>query len=610
MSNLIHQLPDSIANQIAAGEVIQRPASAVKELMENAIDAGASSIKLIVKDAGRSLIQVIDNGCGMTTEDAKMSFERHATSKIKSAQDLFAIRTMGFRGEALASIGAIAQVELKTKKVEDEAGYLVKMEASKIVEEGICQCQDGTSIAVRNLFFNVPARRNFLKSNTVELKRIIEEFQRIAIAHPEIAFQLYNNDAELFHLAEGNLRQRVVAVFGNSYNERLVPIEESTSICVINGYIGKPESAKKTRGEQYLFVNRRFIKSNYLNHAIRSAYEELIPKENYPLYVLFLEIDPAAIDINVHPTKNEIKFEHERAVYTFVNASARRALAKFSVTPTLDFNQETSFDTASGFGALGVSQKGRVEQPSNFGGGGLINPVRPERKQGLNDWEKLYTDNPSDGLSKSVTVQSDWKDQLHKNQNDDLPFTEQLPYQIHKQYVIAPIKSGFLLIDQQVAHQRILFERYQELMNEQQAASQQQLFPKTITVSTVEYEILKDLLDDINKLGYDIQDFGKNTFVVHGIPADLSSGNEELAIQQLLEQFKDNTKALQLNKREELAKSLSVSNGIKRHRQLSVQEMKTLIDELFACESPYAGPNGQPTCISFNLEDLAKQFMK
>ena len=391
MADIIQLLPDAIANQIAAGEVIQRPASVVKELLENAVDAGATEIKLIVKEAGKTLIQVIDNGCGMSETDARMSFERHATSKIRGSEDLFAIRTMGFRGEAMASIAAVAQVEMRTRQHDQDLGNKLVIEASEVKVQEPCQCVAGTTLSVKNLFYNVPARRNFLKSNAAEMRHIVEEFQRIALANPELFFSLHHNGNQVFHLQPGNLRQRIVAVFGAGTNKKLVPVEEDTDVLKLHGFVGKPEFAKKTRGEQYFFVNDRFIKSPYLNHAVMTAYEDLLPKEVYPLYIIFIDIDPARIDINVHPTKQEIKFDDERLVYNYLKVSVRHALGQFSITPSMDFDQETAFSkprTPASFDPE-MPPQAEIRTSSANSGGGWHPPVSNQGNP-AKDWQQLY----------------------------------------------------------------------------------------------------------------------------------------------------------------------------------------------------------------------------
>ncbi len=616
--DIIRLLPDNIANQIAAGEVIQRPASAVKELLENSIDSGATHIKLIVKQAGKSLVQVIDNGCGMSETDARMSFEKHATSKIRAAEDLFNIRTMGFRGEALASIAAIAQVELKTKQTGEQLGTSIEIEGMKILKQEPCQTPEGTSIAMKNLFFNVPARRNFLKSDTVELKNIIEEFQRIALAHPKIGFQLFNNDYEMYHLKAGNLKQRIVAMFGENYAGKIVPVEEKSYALHVYGFTGKPEFSKKTRGEQFIFVNNRFIKSPYLNHAVSMAFEQMLPQGSFPFYVLFLDIDPAKIDINVHPAKHEIKFEDEKLVYTFVNLGVKHALGAYSVSPTLDFNQEHHLNNNDTFTQqprtwLEITQHATTTKdakkfapPSNF------QPLTTREENNLKNWEHAFdtVGKTEDGRQKTeANTELGSASDFGLRTSDAEAYKEAVPpHQIQRRYIVSQIKSGFILIDQQAAHERIMFERYLKLLDRNKNESQRQLFPQNLDLNAMDAQILHQLLPDINNLGFDIQEFGKNSFVIHGFPADLLQGDEKKMIEELIEQYKMNLQITKLSKRENLAKSLAYSSSIKAGKKLSVEEMKTLIDELFACENAFNAPNGKFTFITLANDELEKRF--
>jgi len=622
MSDIIQQLPDSIANQIAAGEVIQRPASAVKELMENAIDAGATSVKLIIKDAGKTLLQVIDNGCGMSETDARMSFERHATSKIKNIDDLFHIRTMGFRGEALASIAAVAQVELKSKMTGEELGTQLIIEGSEVKSQEPVQCAEGTSIAVKNLFYNVPARRNFLKSPPVEMRHIIDEFQRIALSYPHIHFTLHHNGMEIFHLKAGNLRQRIVSIFGSNYNERLVPIEENTNITNIIGFIGKPEFAKKTRGEQFLFVNNRFIRSNYLNHAIVNAYDELLPRDSYPLYVLFIDIEPSRIDINVHPTKQEIKFEDEKIIYAFVNSATKRALGKYSVSPTLDFDSETAFGRLESFSrSNAVPQQNYSPAESDSQTANKLRTSFPSKgdlddfkQSNLKQWEKLYEGSREErtpGEPATFTIPSRWEAETATHH----PLIsgeekESSAFQVHEKFIVSQIKSGFILVDQQAAHERVLFEKYLNQLEKNIAPSQQQLFPQTLQLSPSDFLVAKEILTEIRALGFDLQEFGNNALVLHGIPADVLEGNELKMLEQIIEGYKESQTNVQLDKREELAKLFAKNSAIKNGTPLTEKEMKGLLDQLFGCEFPMSAPDGRLTFITFNLKEIEKQFEK
>ena len=621
MSDIINLLPDAVANQIAAGEVVQRPASAIKELMENAIDAGADKIQLVVNNAGKTLIQVIDNGCGMSVSDARLCFERHATSKIKLAEDLFAIRTMGFRGEAMASIAAIAQVELKTRRHEDEIGTFIEVESSKVIKQEPIAVSAGTNISVKNLFYNIPARRNFLKSNSVEMRHIIDEFQRLALAHPEVFFSLHSDNNELFHLPAAGLKQRIIHLFGSTYNQRLVPVEEETSIIKLKGFIGKPEFGKKTRGEQYFFVNNRFIKDPYLNHAVMGAYQELLPTDTYPLYVLFIDIDPAKIDINVHPTKTEIKYQDDRSIYAIIRSAVKRSLGRYNITPSLDFDQENGFSQMvtpkplneivppsinfnPNFNPFDTEDK----RAPNVGGGSrsIGSSLLAEPKNALTrNWESLYEITEKASFTQ-LPIPS-----LGTEKNEVEPTSGKAIFQLHNRFIVSQIRSGFMLIDQQSAHERILFERFLEQLENQQGASQQSLFPQTINLSSADFELIQDLLPDIQSLGFIIRPFGKNAFVIDGIPADLASSlGATQVLEQLLENYKNNQEVNRLSKRENLARSLARSTAIKAGTALSAEEMSDLIDKLFACDSPNISLNSKNVIITFTLKELLEKFGK
>ncbi len=618
MPDIIQLLPDPVANQIAAGEVIQRPASAIKELVENAIDANATEVKVIVKDAGKTLIQVIDNGKGMSETDARLSFERHATSKIRKAEDLFAINTMGFRGEALASIAAVAQVTMKTRRKEDDIAVCIQIKDSKITSQELCQAPQGTSFSVKNLFYNVPARRNFLKSDTVEFRHITSEFIHIVLAHPQIHFSLHHNDKEIYHLPKGNLRQRIIGILGKKYNERLVPVEELTDTIGIHGFVGKPEFAKKKRSYQYFFVNNRFIKSPYLNHALRGAYDELIGNDVHPFYILFIDIDPKQIDINVHPTKQEIKFEDERIVYNYLKVATRHALGKHHITPTLDFETEQG---------LNFSQN-RPQTNDGFSSEKTYkSPSFPQSSSGnTKNWEKLYS-----GLEKILPILDPEGTSIHIEREDDamenttqntpqsrqLSFTEQSnldegqsehrgPFQIHNTYIANQIKSGLVLIHQRRAHERILFEKYYQAFQGGEMLTQKELFPDTVTLPTDDAILMKAMIPELQLLGFQIEDFGNNAFIVHGIPADMDS-NPTLAIETLLNQYKDNLD-LELDHRENIARSMASSAAVRVGDSLTEKEMSELINLLFACQMPHASPTGKKIFIKLKLEDLAQQF--
>jgi len=610
--DIIHLLPDAIANQIAAGEVVQRPASVVKELLENSIDADATKIQLIVKDAGKGLIQVIDNGIGMSNTDARMSLERHATSKIKSADDLFRIKTMGFRGEALPSIAAVAQLELKTCREKDELGTIIIIEDSELKNQEPTAHPKGTSIAVKNLFYNVPARRNFLKSNPVELRHTIEELQRIALANPEISFTMHQNDLEVYNLTEGKLSQRVVNLFGKAYQEQLIPCSEETELINITGYIGKLDSCKKTRGEQFLYVNNRFIRSNYLNHAVTNAYEGLISKDYYPFYVLFIQIDPKRIDINVHPTKTEVKFEDERLIYGIIKSGVRQALGAHNVSPSLDFGFDVNFESAT----ASLSKSARISQADrNYG----QFKSTPQEQSNVDHWSKLYdvarheseTDpgelqqELEDRTKNSVTIASGFD----RIKNSDEIETNS-PFQVHRSYVLKQVKSGVLLINQHAAHERILYERYKWIIKHSKGSSQQFLFPRQMEFNPGDFSLVTEMESEIRALGFDFEFFGNNSIVVNAIPADAIGRGEEALFEGLIEQFKKNQKDLHLDKNESLIRAIAKKSATPPGRKLTLDEMVSLIDQLFACENANYTPSGQPTFVILDHQKIEELFSR
>jgi DNA mismatch repair protein MutL len=610
MPDIIHVLPERVANQIAAGEVIQRPASAIKELLENAVDAGATSVKVIVKDAGKTLLHVIDNGCGMSKSDAETCLMRHATSKIQKTEDLFNIRTMGFRGEALASIAAIAHVEIKTKRQEDDLGTQINIEGSDIVSNEPCGCNDGTSIAVKNLFYNVPARRNFLKSDPVETKHIIDEFQRVALAYPNIAFSLFNNDNEVFHLTKGSLRQRVVGVFGRNYNQKLVPVEEDASVVNISGFVSKPEFARKTRGEQFFFVNKRFIKNGYLHHAIQNAFQYLISKENIPSYFIFLELNPKTIDINIHPTKTEVKFENDRTIYAILMAAVKKALGEHNIAPMLDFERETGFEIPPlGKGEVISMPEVKVDPTYNpFNQGATWTDTSSQSKPSVENWEELYR--PGGAVARQNLESDVNQSQLELDENDDQRGQARRPIQIHRRFIICQIKSGLIIIDQQNASERTLYERYLLALKSSKAAVQKSLFSKTIAMNPGDFELVKEMKDELNTLGFEIREFGKNTVVIEGVPADSVEKDAEVLLERILEMYKDNVIDLKLERQDNLARSMAKSLCVKAGRVLQEEEMTVMIDELFACSMPYYTPNGNPTITTLTNEELNAKFGK
>lgn len=611
MIDIIILLPDNIANQIAAGEVIQRPSSAVKELLENAVDAGATSIQLHIIDAGKTLIQVIDNGKGMSETDARMCFERHATSKIKNIEDLFHIRTMGFRGEALASIAAVAQVELKTRRAEDELGTFLEIDNSIVRKHEACACAVGTNICMKNLFFNVPARRNFLKSNTAEMRHIVDQFIHVALAFPNIFFSLTSNGQQVFYLEAGNHKQRFLQLLGNQYNTKLVAVKETTDYLDINGFVGKPEAAKKTRGDQYFFVNNRFIKSAYLNHAVTAAFDALLPKDSFPLYALYIDLDPSQVDINVHPTKQEIKFEDEKIVYAFVQAAVKHALAQFSISPSLDFSLNADMMQTEAISQPFTQEKRETVTASElyqkFSQKNQAHLIEPNQKTELKHWKDFYENKFTNESSECTVERTVTQNMLYAVNNYQLPI---INCQLLNTYIVASADNNFMLIHQQHAHERILFERYATAIQDKQAVTQQTLFPVTLELSPQDAALLHELLPDLQLLGYKIEEFGGNSFIIQGTPADILHGNEEHSIELLLEQLKHFSNELKFSRREKLIHCMARQQAIKAGQALADKEMKTLIEELFSCNTPSVTPNGSPVFIEFSDEQLLKMFAK
>lgn len=600
MPDIIQLLPDSIANQIAAGEVVQRPASAVKELLENSIDAGAGNITLIVKDAGKSLLQIIDDGSGMSETDARMSLERHATSKIRKAEDLFTIRTMGFRGEALASIAAVSQLELKTRTADKELGTLLVVEASEVKKQELVACEKGTSISVKNLFYNIPARRNFLKSNPVEMKHIVDEFQRLALAHAGVSFTLIQGDEVVYDLPVGkapSLSQRIVNLFGKSYQEQLAPCQENTEYVSVSGYVGKPEFARKTRGEQFLFVNNRFIRSNYLQHAVMNAFEGLMPENSFPFYVLFIELDPKHIDVNVHPTKTEIKFDDERAVYAVVRAAVRQSLGAHNLAPTIDFREDVNMIAKLGNASAEAVQKVYFDER-----------FQSSLTRSNNDnWEKLFEGEGSSKLFQQEVTQASMKLETESPMVTNVP-EEKILTQLHDRFILRQTKNGLMIIDQQSAHERVLFEKFMEDLKYKSASTQQSLFPKTITFPAADFALLMEIEQEIKALGFRFEEFGKNTIVVNGVPANLKYANEQQMLEGLLEQFKYNQAELSLPLQENLARALAKRTAVKAGQKLEAEEMQKLLNSLFSCKTPNYSPEGKPIFYIFELSKLENYF--
>jgi DNA mismatch repair protein MutL len=681
MPDIIQLLPEYLANQIAAGEVVQRPASVVKELLENAVDAGATQVQLIVKDAGKQLVQVVDNGAGMSPTDARMSLERHATSKIRSTEDLFRIRTLGFRGEALASIAAVAQVEIRTKQREHDTGTLILVEGSQVTSQQPTACPDGTSISVKNLFFNVPARRNFLKSNAVEMRHVLDEFQHVALANPQIAFSLYQNDLEVFGLPAGKLSQRIVALLGNGYKEQLAACEEVTQFITVKGFVGKPESAKKSRGDQFFFVNNRFIRSAYLNHAVLAAYEGLLPRDTYPFYVLFLELDPKAIDINVHPTKTEIKFEDEKTVYAVVRAAVKQSLGLHNIAPSLDFDGDVNFAPirplragkghASGSGevlpeidptdragssrsdfrpdALAAAASGAARSPSASSGFGNFNSdtrndgfERRPSEQAKRELEAFYrelgqpvqsADVPDEeALLGSTAVPAAFSAPAGLAEQEaapalplhlpDLGLAGQLPQresgssgaravQVQQRFVLMPVKSGVLLLDQEAARERILYEQYSQELSRAAVSSQALLFPRTVTFTPADFAVLRELEEPLHALGFRYADFGPNTIAIEAIPAGMPPQNEKELLEGLVEQFRTAPGPIKLDRQDGVARALARRVALATSNpRLPEAELTALADRLFACQVPAYTPDGRRTLVVLDGQQLADFFRK
>lgn len=617
MADTINLLPENIANQIAAGEVIQRPASAVKELLENSVDAGATEIQLIVHDAGKALVQVIDNGKGMSETDARMCFERHATSKIRSIDDLFHIKTMGFRGEALASIAGVAQVELKSKKPGQAIGTFIEMENSVVIKQEPVATHEGTNISMKNLFFNVPARRNFLKSNVSELRHIVDEFIRVAMAFPSLFFSLTSNGQEVFHLEKGSLKQRIIQILGNSYTAKLVSVKEETDYMNIYGFVGKPETAKKTRGDQYFFVNNRFIKSAYLNHAVMHAFRDMIAKDSFPMYTLFIDIDPSRLDINVHPTKQEIKFEDEKLIYAFVQSAIKHSLAQYSVTPTLDFDLDVSIQQTDA-----VSKPFTPEKQYSATGTSLYKTFTQknqahfiESKSDLLSWEEhsLKRISAEDSFNDLEVPKKELANFSSSFKNTFLAAADKKPVsgslqQLHKTFIVAENENGFIVIHQQNAHERILYERFSEALEGKPIAVQRSLFPIAIELAPADSVLLTELVDDLHILGYQVEPFGNYTFIIQGSPGDVPDGNEKDSLERILEQYKHFNMDMSFSKREKLLRSMACQQAIKGGNLLSEKEMEKIVQDLFNCKTNNTTPNGKPVFLEFKKEEMNKMF--
>ena len=616
MSSIIQLLPDHVANQIAAGEVVQRPASVVKELLENAVDAKATDIKLIIKDAGKSLVQVIDNGVGMNITDARMCFERHATSKIRQAEDLFSLHTKGFRGEALASIAAIAHVEMKTRQDQEELGTHIIIEGSKFVSQEPSVLPKGTSFSVKNLFFNIPARRNFLKSETVEFRHIVDEFQRVVLAHPNIHFTFYHNGSEMFNLPQSNLRQRIVTIFAGKTNEKLVPCNEDTDILKVTGFVGKPEYAKKSRSEQFFFVNNRFIKSGYLHHAVMAAYEGILPVGAQPSYFLYLDVPPNTIDINIHPTKTEIKFDDEQALYAILRSTIKHSLGQFNVVPALDFDRDSNLDTPYDYKDKEAStptiQVDRSYNPfSNDKPNKTYTPPYYPKKEA--SWESLYI-----GTNQASEIEIDATSIVNFENDEEITaslFDENneekqgnRTYQIHRKYIVNPIKSGMVIVNQHRAHQRILYEQFLTNMTVHQASSQQLLFPLNLYFSTAELELIEELKQSLVNTGFVFEETTQEYIVLSGLPANISEKEASLVLEHLISDLQDGIPENSFSQNDTIARSMAKSLAIKTGTFLTEKEQENLVNGLFACKEPTTTPFQKPTFITMRVEDIDRKF--
>ncbi|MFD1063480.1 DNA mismatch repair endonuclease MutL [Winogradskyella litorisediminis] len=616
MSDIIQLLPDHVANQIAAGEVVQRPASVVKELLENSIDAGALEIKLILKEAGKTLVQVIDDGKGMSVTDARLSFERHATSKIRSAEDLFKLNTKGFRGEALASIAAIAHVELKTKQENDELGTCIVIEGSEVKSQNVVVTPKGTSVSVKNLFFNIPARRNFLKSNTVELRHVTDEFHRVALAHPNIAFSMFHNGGEQFSLPATNYRQRVVNIFGTKTNEKLVPVEEATEVLTVSGFVGKPEFSKKTKSEQFFFVNNRFVKSPYLNHAINAAFEGLLKDGYHPTYFLNLTVDPQTIDINIHPTKTEIKFDDEHTLYAILRSSVKHSLGQFNIAPVLDFDSDANLDTPYNYkNKSGKTPTITVDSSFNpFASSGAA-PQKQNYNRQLKTqahWESLYVgleSKSNDALNNfdEVTFESEAKTESIFKSSEVSP--EKTTYQLRQKYIVSTIKSGMLIIDQNRAHQRILYENLLKQLTSKEATTQQLLFPLNISFSTSDIAIIKQLQSDLEFAGFQFSDVKDESVIITGVPVGVPESEVTIVLEQLISDVENDVPDQNFSASDLLAKSMAKSLSIKTGQSLNADEQEHILNSLFACKEPSVSPTNKTTFITLGVDDIEKKFM-
>lgn len=612
MSNRIKILPENLANKIAAGEVVQRPESVVKELLENSIDAHASLIEVIIKKAGKTLIQVIDDGDGMTAEDAVLSIQRHATSKIYTYEDLEDIRTYGFRGEALSSIAAVSQFELRTKQKDEELGTIIRIEESQIIQEKAA-APYGTSITVKNLFYNTPARRNFLKSDATELKHILETFKKISLSQPSIAFRLFVDDDIIFNYSPGTLEERIMAVFADNMLDAVIEVKELTEYLSLTGYIAKPAFLKKSKGDQYLFINNRYVISKQINHAVFAAYEHILEKGDYPFFILFLKLDPRKVDINVHPSKLEVKFDDERDVYHFVLAVIKKSLGSYDLVPSMTFQDTSSPESKLGFDGFRRSERqdfndrpftNRTDQPREDGNPRMSDEAIDLLFSSLHNAKIVETgDKPVDHPFREIESR---ERVIPEKKIDDQEQT--FIIQLHNKYILSQIRSGLMIIDQHVAHERILYEKALRAFEANLPFSQQLLFSQTINVDPADYMLLKELQPFLNKLGFEIKFFSKNTVVIDGVPQDVKLGTEEQILLEILDEYKKNQREKSLETRDNLAKSYSCKAAIKAGDKLNDKEMRLLVDQLFATSMPYACPHGRPVVIKIPLDEFDRRF--
>lgn len=608
MTDVIRLLPDSVANQIAAGEVIQRPASVVKELVENAVDAGANEIKVIIKDAGKTLIQVVDDACGMSATDARMAFERHATSKIDNADDLFALHTFGFRGEALASIAAIAQIELKSKTENEELGVSIEIHGSEVLKQDTISCPKGTNILVKNLFYNVPARRKFLKSDANELKHIYNEFQRVALAYPDVKLMLHSNGNVIYSLPSDNIRQRIVRLFDKRLGKALIDVNIDTSLIKIKGYIAKPEFAKKTFGDQFFFINNRFMKHPYFHKAVTLAYDELISQDAHPSYFLYFEVAPEKIDINIHPTKTEIKFEDGPAIFQIIRAAVKESLGKHNIVPSIDFDRKDADDIP--FLTANTEIKiPTIEVNPDY------NPFREtdnssntkiKKNNQIDNWENLY--NGIKNEEKHINHKASAITFFEKKTNENEIELQRSFIQLKNKYIATPVKSGLMIIDQRRAHERILFEKFKNSLMGMAQLSQQSLFPVNIELMPDDAEIILEIKNELNLLGFDIREFGNNTFVINGTPTDAQNRNPRELLLDILSFYKNTAADVVVEYQEKLSISLAKAATINVNRQFTKTEMQNLVDKLFACQTPNYSPEGKKIVIILPNEDIEKKF--